>query len=60
MEPLETEVLKEWQQDGAVCRLVRYQVGVFKGAPEKVDHRKAFNDAIGKSLEQEEADRERD
>ncbi len=35
-EPLEVEVLKEWEQDGAVCRLVRFQVGVFKGAPAKV------------------------
>jgi len=32
-EPLETEVLKEWEQDGAVCRIVRYRVGVFKGEP---------------------------
>ncbi len=35
-EPLETEVLKEWEQDGVVCRVVRYQVGVFKGTPAKV------------------------
>ncbi|MBA4186946.1 MAG: hypothetical protein C0467_02905 [Planctomycetaceae bacterium] len=35
-EPLEVEVLKEWEEDGLVCRLVRYQVGVFKGAPSKV------------------------
>jgi cephalosporin-C deacetylase-like acetyl esterase len=34
--PLETEVLKSWEQDGVVCRLVRYQVGVFKGTPAKV------------------------
>ncbi len=34
--PLETEVLKEWEQDGVVCRIVRYQVGVFKGAPARV------------------------
>ena len=34
--PLETEVLKEWEQDGVVCRIVRYQVGVFKGAPSRV------------------------
>lgn len=32
-EPLDTEVLKEWEQDGVVCRIVRYQVGVFKGTP---------------------------
>ena len=34
--PLEIEVLKEWEQDGVVCRIVRYQVGVFKGAPSRV------------------------
>ncbi|MGA2496487.1 MAG: acetylxylan esterase [Tepidisphaeraceae bacterium] len=34
--PLDAEVLKAWEQDGVVCRLVRYQVGVFKGAPAKV------------------------
>ncbi len=35
-EPLEAEVLKEWEQDGVVARLVRYQVGIFKGATSKV------------------------
>jgi dienelactone hydrolase len=35
-ESLEAEVLKEWEQDELVCRVVRYQVGVFKGAPSKV------------------------
>ena len=35
-EPLQTEVLKDWEEDGVVCRLVRYQVGVFKGASSKV------------------------
>ena len=34
--PLETEVLKEWELDGVVCRIVRYQVGLFKGAPSRV------------------------
>jgi cephalosporin-C deacetylase-like acetyl esterase len=34
--PLEAEILKEWEQDGVVCRVVRYQVGVFKGASSKV------------------------
>lgn len=34
--PLEVEVLKEWEQDGVVCRVMRYQVGVFKGAPARV------------------------
>ena len=34
--PLDVEVLKAWENDGVVCRLIRYQVGVFKGAPAKV------------------------
>jgi pimeloyl-ACP methyl ester carboxylesterase len=34
--PLAVEMLKEWELDGVVCRLVLYQVGVFKGAPSKV------------------------
>ncbi len=35
-DPLETEILKAWEQDGVVCRTVRYQVGVFRGAPARV------------------------
>ncbi len=35
-DPLETEVLKEWEQSGVVCRIVRYQVGVFKGVPSRL------------------------
>lgn len=30
-EPLDVEVLKEWEQDGAVLRVLRYRVGIFKG-----------------------------
>jgi hypothetical protein len=30
-EPLETEVLKEWEEDGVVLRIVRFQIGMFKG-----------------------------
>jgi fermentation-respiration switch protein FrsA (DUF1100 family) len=30
-EPLETEVLKQWEEDGAVLRIVRYRIGIFKG-----------------------------
>lgn len=30
-EPLETEILKEWEKDGVVLRAVRYRIGVFKG-----------------------------
>ena len=34
--PLEAEILKAWEQDGLVCRIVRYQVGTFREAPAKV------------------------
>lgn len=30
-EPLEVEVLKEWEQDDVVLRVLRYQIGGFKG-----------------------------
>lgn len=30
-EPLEVETLKEWEEDGVVLRVVRFQIGVFKG-----------------------------
>ena len=30
-EPLETEVLKDWEEDGVVLRVVRFRIGVFKG-----------------------------
>ena len=35
-DPLETRVLKEWKEDGAVCRLVTFAVGTFKGAPARI------------------------
>ncbi len=34
--PLDVEVLKEWEQEEVVCRVVRYQVGIFKGTPSRV------------------------
>lgn len=34
--PLATEVLKEWNEGDVVCRVVRFQVGVFKGKPSRV------------------------
>ena len=30
-EPLETEILKEWTQDGVVLRVLRFRIGIFKG-----------------------------
>ena len=35
-EPLDAEVTKEWEQDGIVCRVIRYRVGIFKGQPSTV------------------------
>jgi len=29
-EPLETEVLKEWEEDGVILRVVRLRIGIFK------------------------------
>ena len=34
--PLEAETLKEWNEGDVVCRVVRFQVGIFKGAPSRV------------------------
>ncbi|MEM7393978.1 MAG: dienelactone hydrolase family protein, partial [Verrucomicrobiota bacterium] len=30
-EPLEIEVLKEWEEDGVTLKVLRYRIGVFKG-----------------------------
>ena len=30
-EPLDVEILKEWEEDGIVLKVLRYRVGVFKG-----------------------------
>lgn len=30
-EPLDVEILKEWEQDGVMLKVLRYRVGVFKG-----------------------------
>jgi dienelactone hydrolase len=30
-EPLDIELVKEWEEDGVVCRVLRYRIGVFKG-----------------------------
>ncbi|MEM8735756.1 MAG: dienelactone hydrolase family protein [Planctomycetota bacterium] len=31
VEPLEIEVLKEWEQEGVLLRVIRFRIGVFKG-----------------------------
>jgi dienelactone hydrolase len=33
---LETKVVKEWREDGAVCRYVIFKVGTFKGADSRI------------------------
>ena len=30
-EPLDVEVIKEWEEDGVVLKIIRYRVGIFKG-----------------------------
>ncbi|RMF42893.1 MAG: hypothetical protein D6753_06450 [Planctomycetota bacterium] len=35
-EPLETEILHEWQEDGVQMRVVRFRIGVFKGVPARL------------------------
>jgi hypothetical protein len=30
-EPLDVEVLKEWEEEGVVLKVVRFRVGIFKG-----------------------------
>ena len=35
-EPLEIEVLKEWEEDGVVLRVLRYRIGVFKRTKAKM------------------------
>lgn len=35
-EPLDVEVLKEWEEDNVVLRVVRFRIGVFKGKVSKL------------------------
>lgn len=35
-EPLETEIVKEWKEDGIVCRYVIFKVGRFNGADSRI------------------------
>lgn len=30
-EPLDVEILKEWEEDGVVLKVLRYRIGIFKG-----------------------------
>ena len=31
VEPLEVEILKEWEEEGVILKVLRYRIGVFKG-----------------------------
>ena len=35
-EPLDVEILKEWEEEGVVLRLLRYRIGIFKGVEAKM------------------------
>lgn len=35
-DPIETEVIREWKEDGGVFRHVRYLIGTFKGKPARM------------------------
>ena len=35
-DPLDVRVLKEWKEDGVVCRHVTFLVGTFKGSPSRI------------------------
>ncbi len=35
-EPIDSEITKEWEVDGIICRVIRYRVGIFKGSPATV------------------------
>ena len=35
-EPLESETLKEWEEDGVILRIVRFRIGSFKGTKAKL------------------------
>lgn len=56
-DPLETEVIREFKEDGAVIRHVRFLVGTFKGKPARMTALYGFpepkEDANGKAVRQE-------
>ena len=49
-DPLETEVIREWKENGAVFRHVRYLIGHFKGKPARMAAIYGFPENAGKSL----------
>ncbi len=50
-EPLETETLHEWEEDGALLRIVRFRIGVFKGQKAKLAAIYGFPKAVKESGE---------
>ena len=36
-EPLDVEVLKEWEEDGVIVKVIRFRVGIFKGKKAMLD-----------------------
>jgi cephalosporin-C deacetylase-like acetyl esterase len=50
-EPLETETLHEWEEDGVVLQIVRFRIGVFKGQKAKLAAIYGFPKAVKQSGE---------
>jgi dienelactone hydrolase len=47
-DPLETEIVKEWTEDGVVCRYVMFTVGTFKGEASRIAAFYTFPEGAGK------------
>ncbi|MBI5683656.1 MAG: acetylxylan esterase [Verrucomicrobia bacterium] len=49
-DPLETEIIREWKEDGGVFRHVRYFIGTFKGKPARMAAIYGFPDGAKEKL----------
>lgn len=49
-EPLETEMVREWREDGCVIRLVRFRIADFKGVPARMAALYAFPEGANGKL----------
>lgn len=49
-DPLEEEVIREWREEGAVFRQVRFLVGIFKGRPARMAAIYGFPEGAGAKL----------
>jgi hypothetical protein len=49
-DPIETEVIREWKEDGIVLRHVRYFIGSFKGKPARMSAVYGFPDVAKEKL----------